>query len=68
MFEDLRGPGADEPADKSGVHEGSGRPELDRVRVESREFMLRLFDATDKQAPKPERKAATPIQIATFEA
>ena len=41
---------------------------LDRVRAESRDLMLALFDAADKQAPKPERKTATPIQIATFEA
>lgn len=41
---------------------------LDRVRPESRDHMLALFEAADKQAPKPERKTATPIQIATFEA
>ena len=41
---------------------------LDRVRAESRDLMLALFEAADKQAPKPERKTATPIQIATFEA
>ena len=41
---------------------------LARVRAESRDFMLALFDAADKQAPKPERKTAAPIQIATFEA
>ena len=41
---------------------------LARVRAESRDAMLALFDAADKQAPKPERKTAAPIQIATFEA
>jgi len=30
--------------------------------------MLALSDAADMQAPKPERKTAAPIQIATFEA
>jgi hypothetical protein len=44
------------------------RAHLDRVRAESRDLMLALFDAADKQAPKPERKTAAPIQIATFEA
>jgi hypothetical protein len=38
------------------------------VRAEARAAMLALFDAADKQAPKPERKTAAPIQIATFEA
>jgi HK97 family phage prohead protease len=41
---------------------------LDRVHAQSRDLMLALFDAADKQAPKPERKAAAPIQIASFEA
>jgi hypothetical protein len=30
--------------------------------------MLALFDAADKQAPKPERKTAPPTQNAIFEA
>jgi hypothetical protein len=41
---------------------------LARVRAQSRDLMLALFEAADKQAPKPERKTPAPIQIATFEA
>ena len=49
---------------------GNGREKAyeNPIRTQAREQMLALFDAADKQAPKPERKTAAPIQIATFEA
>ena len=40
----------------------------DARRERQRDFMLALSDAADMKAPKPERKTAAPIRIATFEA
>jgi hypothetical protein len=42
-------------------------PELAHVREAAYKSILAAFDAADRHAPKPERKTAAPVQIASFE-